>query len=207
MILVEMKRESKKSTRATMTRAGHETPIAALEASIPVRRVPGALARRFFQICATAAADELAAAGVTALEHAAMAYLNKSDGEPGLDQNSLAARLAIDRNSTSRLVEQLASKGLLEREVKQNDRRARLLRLSAGGEALHKRLFPGVLAAQERTLAALKRAERDLLLDLLVRVIEANRPAARGPRRRRAGRTPARNVRTHRVPGLRGPAS
>ena len=199
-----MKRESKKSTRAPTIQAGHETPLAALEASIPVRRVPGALARRFFQICATAAADELAAAGVTALEHAAMAYLNKSDGEPGLDQNSLAARLAIDRNSASRIVEQLASKGLLEREVKPNDRRARLLRLSAGGEALHKRLFPVVLVAQERTLAALNRAERDLLLDLLVRVIEANRLVARGPGRR----TPARrNVRTHQVPGLRGSAS
>ena len=182
-----MKKASKKSTRATMTRARHDAPLAASSASVPVRRVPGALARRFFQICTTAAADELTAAGVTALEHAAMSYLNKSDGEPRLDQNSLAARLAIDRNSTSRLVEQLASKGLLEREVKQDDRRARVLRLSSRGETVHERLFPLVLAAQERALATLRPADRDLLLDLLVRVIEANRPVARGPRKRRAG--------------------
>ena len=182
----KMKKAKKTYTPPTAARSRQRGPLVAAPVAIPVRRVPGALARRFFQICTSAAADKLAAARVTPLEHAAMAYLNRADGEPGLDQNSLAARLAIDRNSTSRLVEQLESKGLLEREVKREDRRARLLRLSAKGEALHARLFPVVLAAQESALAALTRAERDLLLDLLVRVIAASQAAGHAPRRRAA---------------------
>ena len=101
----------------------------------PVRRVPVALARRFFQICTTAAAESIADAGLTPLEFAVMAYLNKKLGEPDIDQNGLAARLGIDRNTTSLLVDRLEAKGLLERRVSPEDRRARRLRLTTRGES------------------------------------------------------------------------
>src|SRR4051812_12581338 len=42
----------------------------------PVRRVPVALARRFFQICTTVAAESIADGGLVPLEYAVMAYLN-----------------------------------------------------------------------------------------------------------------------------------
>src|SRR5688572_17982904 len=83
----------------------------------PVRRIPLALARRFFQICTTAAAESVKTAGLTPLEFAVMAYVNRLVGEPDIDQISLAARLGIDRNNTSLLVERLEAKGLLERRV------------------------------------------------------------------------------------------
>jgi DNA-binding MarR family transcriptional regulator len=145
----------------------------------PVRRVPLALARRFFQICTTAAAESVAEADLTPMEFAVMAYINRDVGEPDIDQSSLAERMGIDRNNTSLLVERLVSKGLLERREHAVDRRVRLLRLTPRGEKLHRRLYPQAFAGQQRILAALKPAEQELLLDLLVRVIEYNIALAR----------------------------
>jgi DNA-binding MarR family transcriptional regulator len=154
----------------------------------PVRRVPIALARRFFQICTTAAAESIAGTGLTPLEVAVMAYLNKKLGQPNIDQNGLAARLGVDRNTTSLLVDRLEAKGLLERRVSPEDRRARLLRLTTRGERLQDRISPKASAGQQRILEVLAPPERELLLDLLVRVIEGNRSLARpGAGRRKRG--------------------
>jgi DNA-binding MarR family transcriptional regulator len=158
-----------------------------------VRRVPLALARRFFQICTTAAADSTAKADLTPQEFAVMAYLNREVGEPDIDQSSLAARLGIDHAHTSLLIDRLESRGLLDRRVSGTDRRARLLRLTPQGERLHARLYPEAYAGQRRLLDVLKAPEREVLLDLLTRVIEGNRHLARpgaGRRKRRPNKSP-----------------
>src|SRR5436853_1919496 len=96
----------------------------------PIRRVPLALARRFFQICNAVGADAVAEAGLTPLEFAVMAYANSLDGEPDLDQRGLADRVGVDRNTTSLLVRSLEAKGILEQRISDTDRRARLIRLT-----------------------------------------------------------------------------
>src|SRR5579872_922416 len=77
----------------------------------PVRRTLGSLTRRVNQICMAMAADSVAGSDLTPVEYGAMACLNKQDGEPGIDQIGLAARLGVDRNSVSLLVNELAAKG------------------------------------------------------------------------------------------------
>jgi DNA-binding MarR family transcriptional regulator len=180
-------RQSQASKRATAS--SPSTGLVDLQAGVPpVRRVPIALARRFFQICTTAAVESIDGTGLTPLEFAVMAYLNKRVGEPNIDQNGLAARLGVDRNTTSLLVDRLETKGLLERRVSPEDRRARLLRLTTLGERLQDRIGPKASAGQQRILEVLKPSERELLLDLLVRVIEGNRSLARpGSGRRKRG--------------------
>jgi DNA-binding MarR family transcriptional regulator len=159
----------------------------------PVRRVPLALARRFFQICTAMAASSVEEADLTPLEFAVMAYINKTVGEPDIDQISLAARLGIDRNNTRLLVEKLESRALLERRTNGADRRARMLRLTPRGERLHRRLYPKAFADQQRILEVLSPSERETLLDLLLRVIEGNRALARpGAGRRKRRPAPAR---------------
>ena len=145
----------------------------------PVRRVPVALARRFFQICTSAAAESLEGAGLTPIEYAVLAYLTRKHGEPDIDQNSLAARIGVDRNTTSVLVDRLERAGLVERRVNGKDRRARQLRLTSRGETLYARYRPKAASAQRGILDVLDGSERDLFLDLLVRVIEGNRVLAR----------------------------
>src|SRR5262245_7061396 len=178
-----------RQTQATNGARPHARGMVELGAGTPpVRRVPIALARRFFQICTTAAAESIAGTGLTPLEVAVMAYLNKKLGQPNIDQNGLAARLGVDRNTTSLLVDRLEAKGLLERRVSPEDRRARLLSLTARGEKLQERISPKASAGQQRILEVLDPAERELLLDLLVRVIEGNRSLARpGAGRRKRG--------------------
>lgn len=121
----------------------------------------------------------MSGADLTPLEFAVLAYVNAFDGEPDLDQSALASRLGVDRNSTSLLVGALEAKGLLERRVSQVDRRARQVRLTSSGEQLFEELHPRAVSLQERVLEVLKPEEREVLLDLLVRVIEGNRELAR----------------------------
>jgi DNA-binding MarR family transcriptional regulator len=162
-----------------MTDSERQMPLLLLRDGPPVRRIPLALARRFFQICTGASAEAVTEADLTPLEFAVMAYVNSTDGEPDIDQSALAARLGVDRNSTSLLVGSLETKGLLERRVNGADRRARLVRLTPGGEQLFTKLHPKAIERQQQILDVLDPAERDVLLDLLVRVIEANPELAR----------------------------
>jgi DNA-binding MarR family transcriptional regulator len=113
-------------------------------------------------------------AGLTPLQFAVLIHLNRRTGRPGIDQNGLAERLNIDRNTTSVLVEQLANKGLVERLVDKQDRRARLLSLTVKGEKLYARLHPHNQAVNDAILSPLTRSEREVLIGLLIRVIEGN---------------------------------
>jgi DNA-binding MarR family transcriptional regulator len=162
-----------------MTDSGVRVELLALRDGPPVRRIPLALARRFFQICTTAAAEAVTKADLTPQEFAVMAYVNATDGEPDLDQSALAARLGVDRNSTSLLVGSLEAKGLVARRVSDTDRRARLVRLTPRGEKLFAKLHPPAIELQQHVLDALDPAERNVLIDLLVRVIESNPDRAR----------------------------
>jgi len=158
----------------------------------PVRRVATALARRFYQICVTLSADSIAGADLTPLQFAVLACLNKRNGEPGIDQNGLAARLGVERSHVSLLVEELGKRDLVERRVNGADRRARILRLTPKGEGAFDRLREKNAAANERVLDPLTAKERELLFDLLIRVIKQNTAYARpgaGRRKRRPNRS------------------
>lgn len=155
---------------------------------VPVRRNLISVARRLFQICTTAAAETLAAENLTTLQFGAIVYLSRATGQPDIDQSALAARLAIDRASMSQIVEELVAMGLVERRINGADRRARLLSLTPRGEKLRARLHPAQIAGQWRILETLAPRERDLLLDLLVRVVATNSTLARpGSGRRKRG--------------------
>jgi DNA-binding MarR family transcriptional regulator len=150
------------------------------------------LSRRFFQICTAAGADALEEHGLTPLESGVLAYLSRMHGEPNIDQNNLAARMGVDRSNASLLVERLVARGLVNRDINPENRRAHILSLTAAGEKLHTRTRPGFNAGQTQILAVLRPAERETLLDLLARVVEGNRILARpgaGRRKRSADLT------------------
>jgi DNA-binding MarR family transcriptional regulator len=152
---------------------------------------PIALARRFYQI-ATAVTAEVHEREKTGLRHLEFGVMIRVHDTPGLDQNSLAERLALDRTTISTLVFRLEQQGLIERAVNGADRRARVLRLTPSGTALHDRIRVKTEQAQEKMLAVLPPAERRALIDMLTRLIDANQayvgPGAgrRSPVRRKA---------------------
>ena len=157
--------------------------------AVPMRRRVIALARRLHQVCTAAAAEALVGTELSALEYGVLAWLQD---DPGIDQNALAARMGIDRTSASVLVSSLEERGFVDRRPNPLDRRARILRLTRAGVAQRERLRPRVRDCQARILAVLEPAERDALLDLLVRVVTTNeaymRPGAgrRKPTKRAA---------------------
>ena len=149
----------------------------------PWHGVPTAIARRFHQLCAAKTAEVVGEAGLTPLQYGVLIHLNAQSGKPGLEQNILAERLNIDRNTASVLVEQLVKKGVVERKVNGADRRARLLNLTPKGEKIFARVRPAHARVNENILAPITPKERKLLIGLLIRVIEANSPEqARAPR-------------------------
>ena len=78
----------------------------------PNHRVPSFLAFRFYQLCLGIMAEVLTPYGLKTTEYGALTML---DAEPGLDQQSLAARLGIDKVSAGQLIDRLERDGLVSR--------------------------------------------------------------------------------------------
>jgi DNA-binding MarR family transcriptional regulator len=149
-------------------------PVTAGPLEPPWHSVPTAIARRFHQICVAKTSEVVGEANLTPLQYGVLIHLSAVTGKPGIEQNSLASRLNVDRNTASLLVEQLVKKGLVERRVNGADRRERLLSLTPKGERIYARLRPIHLTANESILAPITPRERKLLIGLLIRVIEGN---------------------------------
>jgi len=109
--------------------------------------------------------------GLTPLQFGAVVHLARITGD-GVEQNVLADRINVDRNTASLLVEHLAKMGIVARQVNGADRRVRLLSLTAKGKKLHARLRPALSAVNDDILSPITRGERKVLMDLLIRVIE-----------------------------------
>jgi DNA-binding MarR family transcriptional regulator len=178
---------------AAPTAAGEKMParaylppvVVSADDAPPLPRRAAPLARRFQQVCAAMVAEALVGEDLVQLEYGSLVCL---DIEPGIDQRRLAEAMGIDPSNASLIVDRLHSKGLIERRINGADRRARELYLTAKGRNLWRRINPKTRAANARVLAPLARAERELLLDLLIRVIEGNRSHARpGAGRRKRG--------------------
>ena len=160
----------------------------ALSARAPWHGIPAAAARRFHQICAAQVATVVGEHGLTALQYGALFHLSTIAANTGLEQIVLAARLNVDRNTASVVVEQLVKLGLATRQVNGADRRSRLLNLTAKGEKLYDWLSPAVDRVNAVVLAPLPPRERKQFMTLLVRVIEGNLLHQETPPRRRRRR-------------------
>ena len=170
-------------------KAGESARHSARRGGAPWHGIAAAAARRFHQICAAQVATVVGEHGLTPLQYGALLQLSRSVENVGLEQNVLAARLNVDRNTASVVVEQLVKLGLAARQVNGADRRSRLLSLTAKGKRLYERLLPGVDAVNAEVLAPLPPRERKQFMELLVRVIEGNLLHQKAPPRRRRRNT------------------
>ena len=152
---------------------------------LPSHRVPAHLARRFNQICLGVTAEILVHEDLTPLLWGVMAAVRE---QPGSGQRQLASRMGVDAVNFGQMIDFLEQKGLLKRQIDPDDRRARQLYVTRRGADLHRRVRPFLLVAQDRLLAPLSKTVRTNLLDMLVRVIEANDSYARPGNGRRKPR-------------------
>lgn len=151
---------------------------------VPIRRTLAPLVRRLQQVCLSMIAEAVADAELVQLEYALLVFV---DDVPGISQQTLAQALGMDRNNVSLIADKLEARGLLKRSVNGADRRARELYITPQGKKLWRSCRSRVLATNDRILACLSAKEKELFLDLLLRVVNANKVHARpgGGRRKR----------------------
>lgn len=132
----------------------------------------GHLIRRLHQQSTAVFQTRAKAAGVD-LTPVQFAALSAIAADPGVDQASVAARIAYDRATIGGVIDRLEQKGLVSRVVSTRDRRARELSLTAEGSALYASFLPSVRAFQEDILPGLEAGERATFLRLAAKVARA----------------------------------
>ncbi|MCX7662731.1 MAG: MarR family transcriptional regulator [Tepidimonas fonticaldi] len=152
-----------------------------MSASAPLLDVnaqPGHAIRRLHQIAVGIFLQETAAHGITPVQYAALQTVHN---EPGIDQRTLASRIAQDTSTTAGVVERLQARGWLQREPDPADRRARRLTLTPEGQARLAGVVPDMRRAQARILAPLDPQEQAQFMALLQRLVDANNELSRAP--------------------------
>lgn len=129
------------------------------------------LARRFHDLCRAAALSVTSQRGLMPIQFAILASLHDA---PGIDQRRLADRIGIDLARSQRLVKNLETRNLVCRSTAAT-RRLAALSLTPEGIEMVQTLRPAIVAAQDRVMAPLSDRERDVLRELLARVIRVNK--------------------------------
>jgi DNA-binding MarR family transcriptional regulator len=125
----------------------------------------GHLIRRLHQQSTQVFQARTQAAGfdLTSVQFAALDAIAR---QPGIDQASLAATIGFDRATIGGVIDRLEHKGLVQRVVSAQDRRARQLHLTPEGKQLLVASRPVVEALQAEILAPLSARERTAFLAL-----------------------------------------
>jgi DNA-binding MarR family transcriptional regulator len=120
--------------------------------------------------------DELAAVyarfGLTAPDFAVLVTLARLEHQGAkVSQRRLAEELGLTSGTISVRVDRLADQGLVDRDPDPESRRNVLLSLTSDGRARFEQVVPAHLANEARLLAALSDDERNLLADLLRKLL------------------------------------
>lgn len=150
-----------------------------------IYRRPGFMIRRAHQIAVAIFLEEARESRITPTQYGVLVILER---RPGIDQNTLARLLGLDRSTTGMVVRKLAERGLVARATGAGDLRRRELKLTRAGTTLLSRLAASARRAQQRLLSPLPARERRRFLDLLARLAEAFNRTTRVPVDYAAGR-------------------
>lgn len=91
---------------------------------------------------------------------------------PGLSQQALATALRTVPSRLVTLVDELESKGLVQRLQHESDRRTHALHITEDGEIMMQKIASIGLEHRERVLASLSNEEKQLLTDLLQKIAD-----------------------------------
>ena len=133
--------------------------------------LPGHSIRRLQQIAVGIFLDETAELNVTPVQ---FALLFAASQQAGLDQRTLAGRIGLDTSTIGAVVDRLESRELIQRKVSPDDKRVRLLSVTAAGKKLLDRVMPAMLRAQERMLAPLPKADRAKFMAMVKCIVDEN---------------------------------
>jgi DNA-binding MarR family transcriptional regulator len=121
--------------------------------------------------------DALEETGLSGYHHAVLALLSE---EPRETQAMIADALGYDRSHLVGVLDELESKGLVERRRDPSDRRRHLVTLTPAGEEALDRLRAIVKRVDDEFFEPLDAAERKTLKTLLARLAGHHDPRYRG---------------------------
>jgi len=127
----------------------------------------GHLLRRANQRHTALFARRFMAVDLTPLQFAVLMKLREAGP---LSQNLLGRLTAMDPNTVQGVILRLLRRRLISRSVSPEDKRRKLLALTADGSALADQLVTDGLAISEETLAPLNQAQRRQFLALLAKL-------------------------------------
>ena len=143
----------------------------------PLSQRPGFLIRRLHQIHVALFHEACGAFEITPLQYSLLSALAV---RKTADQTTLAADIALDRTTTTGALKRLAARNFVERAVDDEDRRARLCKLTPAGAALLAKIEASARAAHRATLDGLSAREQTAFVDMMQRIVaaHANRDSA-----------------------------
>ena len=139
--------------------------------SIDLAATPGHLIRRAHQIAVAIFAEHLSAIDITPVQ---FAILNALVDSPGIDQVSLARRVAFDAATSGSVIGRLEAKSWVVREADPVDRRRKLLRVTPEGAQAVASIQSTVALVQERILSPLSTQEQEQFVRLLSRLVQGH---------------------------------
>ncbi|MDD3784513.1 MAG: MarR family transcriptional regulator [Hydrogenophaga sp.] len=142
--------------------------------------LPGYAIRRLQQIAVGIFLQEMAAGGLN-LTPVQFGALQVVALQPGIDQRTLAGRIALDTSTIGGVVDRLEARGWLQRRRSTEDRRARLLHLTPAGQQVLAQAVPGMLRAQQLILAPLPPGQRTQFMAMLHTLVTQNNEWSRAP--------------------------
>ena len=143
-----------------------------------IEDLPGVHIRRLQQIAVAVFLEETQASGITPVQYAALTAVGR---QQGVDQRTLARTIGFDTSTIGSVIDRLEARGLMQRNAHPDDRRVRLLTITAEGEQLLQQVEPGMLRAQERMLEPLAPEQRGVFMDMLHTLVEGNNALSRAP--------------------------
>jgi DNA-binding MarR family transcriptional regulator len=151
---------------------------AAAAAPIDLESLPGYHIRRLQQIAVAVFLQETEAHGITPVQYAALHAVAQA---PGVDQRTLARSIGLDTSTIAGVIDRLEARGLMQRSASPDDKRVRLLSLTAAGQRLLGDIEPAMLRAQDRMLEPLPKKERAEFMRMLRVLVTANNELSRAP--------------------------
>jgi DNA-binding MarR family transcriptional regulator len=112
---------------------------------------------------------ELKAVGLSTIATRIIASLKIFDE---LTINELCVHALAEQPTMSRALDRLEADGIINRTVKDDDNRKRVIRLTPDGTALFDRIWPVTLAANEAMLDGISDGDREVTMRTLLKVLE-----------------------------------
>jgi DNA-binding MarR family transcriptional regulator len=129
---------------------------------------PGHMVRRAHQISVAIFSEETAAFGVTPVQFAILSVLHRA---PGIDQITLAQRVAFDAATIGSVVSRLITKGWVHRQAAERDRRRKLLWLTEAGSEALRGMTSHMPVVQARIVEGLSLSERAQFAELIAKLV------------------------------------